>query len=141
MCHHFGVISGESMNLEAPADSCSILLVEDNKINQKIVVLMLARFGLTPIVVDSGLEAVEQVDQKHFDLILMDLHMPGMDGLEASRRIREKLGNNCPDIVALTADAYSSRENNGQSLDGFLMKPINSDQLRQCLMEHTAFKV
>ena len=135
------VIAGDSIDMEDSSPRCSILLVDDNKINQKVVVLMLARFGLNPVVVDSGAEAVAKASEERFDLILMDLHMPGMDGLEAASRIRDMLGQDCPDIVALTADAYTVRDGPSQLLDGFLMKPVNSDQLRQCIFEHTAFKV
>lgn len=117
----------------------SILLVEDNHINQKVVKLMLSKLGLVPKVADRGDQAIELVRSTTIDFILMDLHMPGMDGVEATGKIREILGEDCPPIVALTADVVSKEADDLQSrgLDGFLTKPISVERLRSCLLEHT----
>lgn len=127
-----------------PADSpCKILLVEDNKINQKVVSLMLGKFGIHPALADSGADALELVRDQTFDLILMDLHMPGMGGVETTNRIRDVLGGSCPPIVALTADAVHGNEAIvlGQGLSGFLTKPISCEILQACILEQTGIAV
>lgn len=124
-------------------DSCSILLAEDNKINQKLVLLILQKLGAQAELAESGQEAVDKAETSRFDLILMDLHMPGMDGVQATRILKTDLGDECPPIVALTADAirgnFAQEMENG--LDGFLTKPINSTMLRDCINEHTRFQL
>lgn len=127
------------MDAQRTATACEILLVEDNPINQKVVKLMLGRFKIDPVIVDSGNEAIEAAGRQRFNLILMDLHMPGMDGVEASMKIRERLGENCPPIVALTADVVAESHESFQraGMNGFLTKPITSDTLRNCIQEHT----
>jgi two-component system sensor histidine kinase BarA len=127
---------------DAP-QSCSILLVEDNAINQKVVLLMLGKFGIKPFVADNGDAAIRAVGERPFDLILMDLHMPGMGGIEAAARINEILGDKCPPIVALTADAVKGNEESvrEQGLSGFLTKPVSSETLRACILEHTGREI
>ena len=123
------------------ANGCSVLLVEDNKINQKVVILMLGKLGIEPTVVDGGQQAIEAAKEKAFDLVLMDLHMPGMDGTEAARRIKQELGDEAPPIVALTADAILGRDQEAvaSGLDAFLTKPVNSGTLRACINKFTDF--
>jgi CheY-like chemotaxis protein len=122
---------------------CSLLLVEDNALNQKVVKLMLGKYGVVPEVANNGEEAIAKVQQGTFDLILMDLHMPGMHGVEAASRIRELLGESCPPIVALTADVYHASETDilKQGLNGFLAKPISSEKLRGCIEEQTGISL
>lgn len=120
--------------------SSSILLVEDNKINQKLACLMLGKIGVQPVVAESGRQAIEAVrNEGKFDLILMDLHMPGMDGVQAAREIRGILGDACPPIVALTADVFSGAEEEAmeKGLDGYLTKPVTSDTLAECIRKYT----
>ena len=135
------------MNLPLSSDAVpgsgrpSILLVEDNRINQRIVVLMLGHLGVVPKVASSGEEALHLINHTSFDLVLMDLHMPGIDGLETSRLMRESLGENCPPIIALTADllrASQAREE-GSGIDGILPKPINTEILRRTITEFTGY--
>jgi two-component system sensor histidine kinase BarA len=123
--------------------ACSILLVEDNAINQKVVLLMLGKFGIKPVVAANGDAAIQAVGEAAFDLILMDLHMPGMGGIEAASRIREILGDTCPPIVALTADAIKGNEDSvrAQGMNGFLTKPVSSETLRSCIREYTGKEI
>lgn len=125
------------------SQACSILLVEDNAINQKVVSLMLGKFGIKPVMADNGDAALDTVRDSHFDLILMDLHMPGMGGVETASKIRELLGERCPAIVALTADAVKGNAESviEQGMDGFLTKPISAEVLRTCIREQTGIEV
>lgn len=109
-----------------------ILLVDDNKINQKVGRKILARLGYDPVVVSSGEEAVDCCKNDPYDIVLMDIEMPDMDGIAATNQIRSILKENeVPFIVALTANAMNSeRENYLQSgMDDYLSKPIDVDAL------------
>ncbi len=81
-----------------------ILLAEDNLVNQKVAIFTLKRLGYQPDIVNNGLEALNAVQQKNYDLVLMDVQMPEMDGLTATRLIRQNLENQ-PWIAAMTANA------------------------------------
>jgi CheY-like chemotaxis protein len=113
-------------------DSFRILMAEDNPINQRVGVLMLKRAGFDVDVVEDGSQAVEAQREKHYQLILMDLHMPVMDGIEATRHIR-RLGDEQPMIIAVTADVLAgAREKCLEAgMDGYLSKPFTSQQLVQ----------
>jgi CheY-like chemotaxis protein len=113
-------------------DSFRILMAEDNPINQRVGVLMLKRAGFDVDVVADGSQAVEAHREKQYQLILMDLHMPVMDGIEATRLIR-KLAQEQPMIIAVTADAMAgAREKCLEAgMDGYLSKPFTSQQLVQ----------
>lgn len=137
----------EGMDCASPSEEgasgpVSILLVEDDRINQKLMLLMLSRLGIKPVVAERGEDAVALVRESRFDLVFMDLHMPGMHGIEAARRIREALGDASPPIVALTADAVIGNEQTvlEQGLRGFLTKPVNTQTLRGCIERHTGFR-
>ncbi len=110
----------------------SILLAEDNVINQKVAMRIMERLGYAPILVSNGLEAVEAVKTNQFDVVLMDLHMPQMNGLEAAARIRaEAADDRQPYMIALTADVIKGhrQESLDQGMDDFLAKPIRVDEL------------
>jgi len=107
----------------------SLLLVEDNVLNQKLIFLNLTRYGFSIDVANNGAEAVEKVSDKSYDLILMDLMMPVMDGFEATRliRTREKsLGGHIP-IIGLTANTFDAdREKCLEiGMDEFMAKPFD----------------
>ena len=107
-------------------------MAEDNPINQRVGVLMLKRAGFDVDVVEDGSQAVEAYREKRYQLILMDLHMPVMDGLEATRRIRQ-LAQAQPMIIAVTADVLAgAREKCLEAgMNGYLSKPFTSQQLVQ----------
>lgn len=116
---------------------CHILVVDDNAINRKVVDAMLITYDLQPDDSDSGKDAIEKVKQKDYDIIFMDHMMPEMDGIEATKIIREecdKKGRQ-PIIIALTANALrGAREmylENG--FDDFLSKPFERKQLSKLL--------
>ncbi len=112
-----------------------ILLAEDNSVNQKVGLVMLSRFGYTAVLASNGQRALESIDQNAFDLILMDIQMPDMDGIEAARLIREKLGDKCPAIVALTAEALEGDRQRFLDLgfDMYLSKPLQAQALKEIL--------
>jgi len=115
-----------------------ILVAEDNAINQKIILSVLSRFGYSPKLVDNGQMALESVSQKAYDLILMDIQMPVMDGIEATRQIRARVPRSVrPRIVALTADALqkSTEEYLNKGLDDVLYKPVQTKDLLRVLGE------
>lgn len=117
----------ESLNIEGRR----ILLVEDNEINQLIVEEFLEPSKVHIIAVDNGKKAVQAVENSSFDLVLMDMQMPIMDGLEATRHIRElPQGKNLP-IIAVTASARDEDRKNAidSGMDDFLTKPIDPGQL------------
>ena len=112
--------------------SLNILLAEDNKINQKVALRMLKRMGYQADVAETGLEVIEAVQQNHYDIILMDVQMPEMDGREATMYIRKKLQmTQQPYIIALTANALKGdRESYLEAgMNDYLSKPVRTEQI------------
>ncbi len=132
-----GEMLHESRTETARCQNVHVLLVEDNRINQMVARDILEHEGITVTVASDGLEAVKLVslEPQVFDAILMDLHMPGMDGFEASREVRNKYSLRQLPIIALTADALKgSREKCiSVGMNDFVSKPIDSDQLLSIL--------
>jgi CheY-like chemotaxis protein len=121
-----------------------ILVVEDEAINQMLMTALLTQFGFVVTTVENGKMAVEEAAREEYDLILMDLQMPDMDGFEATRRIKAMTGRpNCPPIIALTAHAMGKdREKCLQAgMDDYLSKPISRDELYQVLIRHLTQKM
>ena len=112
-----------------------ILVVEDNPVNQRVIELMLRRTGLDVTVVDNGHDAVTRVAQEPWALVLMDMRMPGIDGAEATRRIRRQLAGLQLPIVALTANAMPEDRVICQEagMNDFLAKPVRQAELQACL--------
>ncbi len=123
-------------DLARPIKNRTVLLVEDVKINQQIAKEFLQKAGLQVMLAENGLEAVKWVNKMHFDAVLMDLQMPVMDGIEATRQIRLLPGGKELPIIALTAAAMQhDREaclNAG--MNDHLAKPLNSTQLINTLL-------
>ncbi len=113
-----------------------ILLAEDNVVNQKVAQKMLARYGYRVDIAANGLEAIDAVERQPYDLVLMDVRMPEMDGVEATRYIRQHLATNTqPRIVAVTAEALDGDRERLLSvgMDDYLSKPIRPGELLQIL--------
>ncbi|GAB5519992.1 MAG: hypothetical protein RhofKO_22430 [Rhodothermales bacterium] len=112
-----------------------ILLAEDNRINQKVALRLLNRLGYTADAVSNGLEAVEALHRRSYDVILMDIHMPEMDGLEATTQIHARLGVERPRIVAMTAEAMDGDRERllDAGLDDYISKPVRVDDLVRAL--------
>lgn len=109
-----------------------VLVAEDNLINQKIVQIMLQKAGCEVLAVDDGNKAVEAVQTRAVDLVLMDLHMPQLDGLQATKRIRN-LDSHVREvpIVALTASAFTDDRDRclAAGMNDFITKPIKLEYL------------
>jgi CheY-like chemotaxis protein len=113
--------------------SLRILLAEDNAVNRKLVTALLGKRGHTVVTVRNGREAVTAAEKRECDLILMDVQMPEMDGLEATVAIRvaEKVTGSHVPIIALTAHAMKGDREAciGAGADGYLAKPVNAKAL------------
>jgi PAS domain S-box-containing protein len=109
-----------------------ILLAEDNIINQKVATRILSQMGYHPDVVQDGVEVLAALDRAKYDVILMDIQMPNMDGLEATRQIRKLYtAVKRPWIIAMTANAMDTDRNNcfAAGMDGYLSKPVRIEAL------------
>lgn len=108
-----------------------VLLVDDNQINQKVAQKLLERLGCITDVASNGYEAIERATANEYSIIFMDIQMPEMDGVTATKHIKEKLGSACPPIVAMTA--YSMKDDAakfmGQGMDDYVSKPVKSADL------------
>jgi PAS domain S-box-containing protein len=126
----------EDISNQASLTPLKILIADDNLINQEVMSLYIEEMGYKPEVVDGGKDAVKAVKDHQVDLILMDLRMPDMDGIEATQVIREwektmPEGRKRTRIVALTADAVKSDSERcmAMGMDGYLTKPVDPDQI------------
>jgi len=116
-----------------------VLLVEDNRVNQKLAARMLEKLGCRVALADDGQQAVAAVRERVYDVILMDLQMPVMDGLEATRRIiEEQPAPSRPKIIAMTANAMQGDRERclAAGMDDYLSKPIVLDQLRAAIVRN-----
>ena len=114
----------------------NILVAEDNAVNQKLILRILQQLGHTADVVTNGLEVLEALDGKPYDIVFMDVQMPEMDGLEATRRIvNSRMLEERPRIVALTADAMSEDRQKciDAGMDDYLSKPVHLDDVAAIL--------
>ncbi len=122
--------------IAASSLSLRILLAEDNLVNQRVAMTMLGKMGHGITLATNGLEALEQWRQSDFDLILMDVQMPEMTGLEATKQIRreEAIGTHVP-IVAMTASAMSEDRDHclAAGMDDFISKPVSSKVIEQII--------
>ncbi len=116
--------------------SFRILVAEDNLVNQKVILSFLVSAGHTVDCVDEGRKAVEAVNSQPYDLVIMDIHMPKMDGITATKLIREQggVGATIP-IIAVTAKAMvGDRETYiGAGMNDFVSKPINTAELHEAI--------
>jgi PAS domain S-box-containing protein len=108
-----------------------ILLVEDNAVNQKLALRLLSLMGYQADVAGNGIEAVEAVERQKYDLVLMDVQMPEMDGLEATRQIRARMPESAPRIVAMTANAMDGDMEAclEAGMEDYVSKPIRIEEL------------
>ncbi len=112
-----------------------VLVVEDDWGNQRVIEMFLRKAGLEPVIVDNGAEGIDLALREPWVAVLMDLQMPGIDGLEATRRIRRQLDGKPLPIIALTANVRSEDRLAAKAagMDDFLPKPVRLAELRVCL--------
>jgi CheY-like chemotaxis protein len=132
-----GLITRHAIHEKHAASSLKILLAEDNPVNQTLAVRMLEKRGHKVRVAGNGREALAALETEAFDLVLMDIQMPEMDGLEATAAVRQRersTGKHLP-IVAMTAHAMKGDDRRclDAGMDGYLAKPIRSEELHALL--------
>ena len=115
----------------------NVLLVEDNEINQEIAAEILKQMGVNVTLANNGLEALEKISTQNYDLALMDIQMPNLDGLEATQRVRKLRNREALPIVAMTAHAMASDVEKSLSagMNDHLTKPIDPDGLFRTLVK------
>jgi PAS domain S-box-containing protein len=136
-----GAAKGETATVQAPLESQPerlkgrVLVVEDDPVNRELVVELLGDIGLDVVSVENGRLAVERYQSSKFDIILMDVQMPELNGLDASRQIRALEGGNATPIVALTANVFSTDREHCLSagMNDFLAKPVDPGALHAML--------
>jgi len=119
-----------------PRRDIQILLAEDNLVNQKVTGMMLKKLGCRADLAANGLEVLQALERQHYDLILMDVQMPEMDGLEATREIRRRWqGKDQPAIIAMTALALEGDQEMclESGMDDYISKPVKMDMLKAAL--------
>jgi len=134
VCSHAPSVTGTVSLDEVLPEGIRVFVVEDNVVNQRVVVLMLQRLGCRVAVASDGSEAVARIPDEDPELVFMDVQMPGLDGYEATRRLRG-LGCDMP-IIGLTAHAMRGDRARclAAGMDGYETKPIRLDALRRVLM-------
>ena len=119
--------------IQEQTKSLSFLVVEDNSVNQRLIAALLKKRGHRVLLAQNGREALDSLEKHKFDVVLMDCHMPEMDGFEATLCVRQREqanGGHLP-IIALTADATARDEERclAMGMDGFVSKPVKLDEL------------
>lgn len=116
----------------------SLLIVDDNPENLKLILMILATGGYELVTAADALQALRAIEARLPDLILLDLQLPGMDGLELTRRLRATPATKNVPIVAVTAYAMKGDENKARDAgcDGYLVKPIDKRLLRETVKQY-----
>lgn len=134
----------ETVSAETAQNRASVLLVEDNLLNQVVTTNMLQIKGHTVVCVNNGLEAINRLETEEFDVILMDIQMPGMDGIETTQNIREseKLTGKSTPIIAFTAHALKNDKDRffNAGMDFYISKPFDMQVLFSLIEEAYAKK-
>ncbi|MDO8543443.1 MAG: ATP-binding protein [Opitutaceae bacterium] len=128
----------EAPRFVTPSLKGRVLVVEDDSVNQQVIELFLKKLNVTPRFATNGEEAITTATAEEFDVILMDCQLPGIDGLEATRRIREKDASSPTKIIALTANASTHVREAclAAGMNDFLTKPVRFELLAGVLQKH-----
>jgi PAS domain S-box-containing protein len=127
-------VTSENDNQEINKLQLSVLVAEDNEVNQILIEEILTAYGVTIVFANNGVEALEKALERHYDMIFMDIHMPKLNGVEATKRIREH-GIDVP-IIALTANALEGDKEYylTQGMNDYISKPIDIVKLQEILI-------
>ncbi len=119
----------------APPGDLRILVAEDNAVNQQLVLALLGKLGYRADIASNGLEALSALERARYDVVLMDVQMPELDGLEATRRIHARWGEERPRIIAVTAGVLDDEREQclAAGMDDFVSKPIRGEELAAAL--------
>ena len=117
------------------AGRLKLLIAEDNLVNQKVALLMLRKLGIRADVAANGKEVLQALERQNYDVVLMDVQMPEMDGFEAAKAIRERWQNGSPHIVAVTAHALEGDRKRciEAGMDDYISKPVRLEELANAL--------
>ncbi|MFQ1989503.1 response regulator [Aeromonas veronii] len=128
---------GDQQHFKSLLQGTRVLLAEDNRVNQQLIIEYLRRVDAVVCVVSNGREAVERVAEQPFDVILMDLLMPVLDGLDATRQIRKMVDKHDVPIIALTASAMPGDKERclGVGMNGYVTKPVSKLDLYNNLLQ------
>jgi len=138
------VLADDARGEERPTSTAlprRVLVAEDNPVNQKVVLRLLEKIGVSADVAENGAEALDRLRQGNYDAVLMDVQMPVMDGVETMRRIRADWPpERRPRIIAVTAHAMrGDREKYlNEGMDDYISKPLREQELRQVLARAAA---
>ena len=115
-----------------------MLVADDNRINRRLLVTMLSQSGFRTAEAGNGIELLDIASRGGWQAALLDIHMPGMDGIETATRLRIIYGESTPPIIAMSADVLPTGQGAPQQglMDDFLMKPFNEHQLVDLLRMH-----
>jgi PAS domain S-box-containing protein len=132
---HEVVPDADGDGAEAATEGLRLLVAEDNAVNRQLALAMLSKLGQPADVVENGREALEALEREAYDVVLMDVQMPELDGLEATRQIRDQFGSDGPTIIAMTANAMEGdrEECLAAGMDDYLSKPIRPKELERAL--------
>lgn len=149
----FTILAGRAQEPESPRAAppivhagrqLRVLVAEDNAINQKVILMLLRQLGVTADLAENGVQAIAAVAARNYDLVLMDVQMPEVDGLAATREIRSRVhAGGQPVIYGLTAHATTEYRDICLSagMNGYLTKPLERDKLRDLIAELSAHAV
>ena len=135
------VSPGDSTNAVCADHRLCVLVAEDNVVNQKVILMLLKKLGVSADLAADGAQAIEAAVNNHYDLVLMDVQMPEVDGLMATREIRSRLSlDRQPVIFGLTAHATTEYRDIclGAGMNGYLTKPLDPRKLRDLIAELAA---
>ncbi len=123
---------------KAEINPMRILLAEDNVSSQRVTLQMLKRLGYRADVVANGIEALQALERQSYDIVLMDVRMPEMDGLEATRIIRERWPDNGPKVIAITAYALEGDREKclAAGMNDYISKPVKMIELTEVLCKY-----
>jgi len=129
------------MDFPFDVSKIKMLLAEDDELNRKMMTAIFSKFGLTPDIAKNGLEVLERLNDNVYDLILMDMSMPVMDGIQATVKIREMEKQTGSHIIIIAVTANASRDDIDRcyqaGMDDFITKPIKIDEMLQIIKKNT----